>query len=446
MRLNFRNIFGILLLVILVAYAAIKGLVYYKFKNGVDTVSNKMRMFATLRYGGISSSLLDSSVTLKNVSFLINGLDDGVNIDSVTLRTDDIGYLLKGFDFKGDDLPEHISISIKGSKVDLYGSMIEKMDELVNELNDVPTGLVTSPCSNKLYLGAADYRQMGYDILNSDIEFAYNFTAQGIQLTYDLTTRDFGTINMAIKMTGPSRPSAMAFKINPPQLTEISLAYHDLSYIQRSNEYCARESNRDIAKYIEAEVNKPDKAYIFEWGFVPGPGLKQAYKEFLTNPGTISLTMHPPADFSPATLGLYKAEAIPTLLDMKLSINEKPVSDLSFSFSADDTEEIASLQDRISNFKNILQKDDKKTPLAQQPTKIKKTTPARYHEVNVAALKDHLDDKVRIYTKKSKQIRTGRLDKITSSALHVTQNVHQGKFTMIIPKADVQKVEVLDAR
>lgn len=446
MRLSFRNILGILLLVLLVAYAAIKGLIYYKYKNSIDTASNKMRIFATLNYEGISSSLLDRSVTLENVSILLNGLDDGVNIDAITLQTDDIGYLLKGFDSRRGDLPERFNISIKGFKVDLYGSMIDKVDQLLNELNSMSKGLVTSPCGNKLYLGPVDYRQMGYDILNSDIEIGYKFTGQGIQLTYDITTRDFGSAAMVIKMTGPTRPSAMAFTSNPPQLAEISIAYQDLSFVQRSNEYCARESNRDVAKYIEAEVNKPDKAYAFEWGFVPGPGLKQAYKEFLTNPGTISLTMHPPADFTPGSLGLYKPEAIPTLLDMKLSVNEKPVSDLSFSFNADDSGQIATLQDRISTFKDILQKDDKKIPLVQQPTKIKKSPPARYHEVKVAALKGHVDDKVRVYTKKSKQIRSGRLDKITASALYVTQDVHQGKFTMIIPKADVLKVEVLYAR
>ncbi|MEJ2142687.1 MAG: hypothetical protein P8Y24_10120 [Gammaproteobacteria bacterium] len=446
MRLSFRNILGIFLLVLLVGYAGIKGLIYYKVKSGVDTASNKMRIFATLRYEGISSSLLDRSVTLENVSFLLNGLEDGFNIDTITLQTDDIGYLLKGFDFRRGDLPERFNISIKGSKVDLYGSMIDKVDQSLNELNSMSKGLVTSACGNKLFLRPADFRQMGYDILNSDIEFGYKFTGQGIQLTYDVTTRDFGSASMLIKMTGPTRPSAMAFKSNPPQLTEISITYQDLSYVHRSNEYCAKEGNRDITKYIEAEVNKPDKAYAYQWGFIPGPGLKQAYKEFLTNPGTISLTMHPPADFTPGSLGLYKPETIPTLLNMKLSVNEKPVSDLSFSFIADDNEEIASLQDRFSTFKDILQKDDKKTPLVQQPTKIKKTLPARYHEVKVAALKSHIDDKVRVYTKKSKQIRSGRLDKVTASALHVTQDVHQGKFTMIIPKTDVLKVEVLFAR
>lgn len=441
---------GILLLVLLIAYGAIKGLIYYKFKNSVDSASNQMRIFATMRYEGITSSLLDSSVSLENVSILPSGFEDGIKIDSITLQTADIGYLLKGFDTRRGELPKRINVSMKGFKIDLYGSMIDQFEQLMNQLGGMMKGVVSSTCGTKLYLGPAEYREMGYDILSSDLQFGYTFTDQGIDMTFDWATRDVGAAIMVMKMTGPTRPSAMAMKSNPPQLTELSLAYQDLSYLQRSNEYCAKQSNRDVAKYIEAEVNKPDKAYALHWGFVPGPGLKQAYKEFLSNPGTISLIMRPPAGFNPKTIGLYKPEELPNLLDMELSVNEKPVTDLRFSFAAPgttsaDKAEIASLQDRISTFKEILQKKDEPKPLVQQPTKINKGPAPRFHLVKVTDLKGHIDRKVRVYTK-NKQIRYGRLTKVSGSALQVTQDVHRGEFTMIIPKGDIQKVEVLYAR
>lgn len=447
MKLTFRNILGITILVLLIAYAAVKGLIYYKFKSSVDTASAQMRIFATLRYEGISSSLLDSSVSLENVSILPSGFEDGVKIDSITLQTQDVSYLLKGFDSRRGEFPKRINVAMKGFKIDLYGSMIDQLERMLNQLGGMMKGLIPSTCGTKLYLGPAEYREMGYDILNSDLEFGYKFTDQGIEMTYDWVTKDVGAAIMAIKMTGPTRPTAMAVMSNPPQLTELSVAYQDLSYIKRSNEYCAKQGKREVAQYINAEVNKPDKAYALHWGFIPGPGLKQAYRDFLTNPGTVSLTLHPPAGFNQNTIGLYKAEELPALLNMELSVNEKPVTDLSFTFKAPDTKstdkkEMVSLQDRISTFKEILQNKDEAKPVVQQPTKIKKGPPPRFHRVALKDLTRHQDRKVRVYTK-NKQIRYGRLDKVTGSALHVTQDIHRGEFTMIIAKGSIAKVEVL---
>jgi hypothetical protein len=288
---------------------------------------------------------------------------------------------------------------------------------------------------------------MGYDILDSDLQFGYVFGEQAIEMHLDWTTKDMAAAAMQIKMTGPARASATAVMSNPPQLKEITLLYQDLSLTKRTNQYCAKQSNQTIEQYIEAETGKSDKAYALQWGLIPGPGLKQAYKDFLTNPGTVKVTMRPPANFNQNTINLYKPEDLPSILNLAVNVNEKLVNDLSFSFQPADVseaEEIASLQDRLSTFKEILQsKDDK--PLIQQPTRIKKGPPPRFHQVKIADLNKHIDRQVRVYTN-SNQIRRGRLASVTGSAINVTQDVHRGEFTMIIVKAEIKKVEVLYAK
>ena len=64
MKLSIRNIVGIIALALLVVYAGLKGLIYYKFKNTVDNATAQIRIFATVRYGSISSSLLENSATI----------------------------------------------------------------------------------------------------------------------------------------------------------------------------------------------------------------------------------------------------------------------------------------------------------------------------------------------------------------------------------------------
>ena len=131
MQLTVRNILLIGVLAILIIYAAIKGLVYFKFKNAVDTASAQMRIFATLQYDGISSSLLDSSVSIHNVSILPSGFEDGVKIDTITLRTPDVSYLIKGVGGKRGEFPERLHLSMKGLKIDLYGSMVDKLEQVL---------------------------------------------------------------------------------------------------------------------------------------------------------------------------------------------------------------------------------------------------------------------------------------------------------------------------
>lgn len=448
MNLSLRNILAILLLAAIIIYAATKGLIYYKFKNAVDMASAQMRIFATVRYDDITSSLLDKSVTVHGLSVLPSGFEDGFSIDTVTLQSQDIGFLLKGFDAKKGEFPERLNMTAKGFRLDLYGAMIDQVEQILNQLNEMTRGTMPATCGNKQFLGPADYREMGYDILDSDMELGYQFTGQGINITYEWVTRDVASALMLMKISGPTRPSRMAVMSNPPQINEISIAYQDLSYIKRANEYCARLSKQDVAQYIEKEVNKADKAYALQWGFIPGPGLKQAYKDFLSKPGTVKLTVRPPENFNQNTIGLYKAEDIPAMLNMELSINDQPVSDLSFRFlpaessTAEDKEEVATLQDRISSFKKILQTKEDEVPVIQRPTKIKKGPPPRFHRVAIANLKQHKDQQVRVYTKIG-IIRYGRLDQVTPNALHVSKDVHRGEFIMIIDKAEIAKVEAL---
>ena len=247
MKLNLRNILAILVLAVLVIFVVLKGIIYYKFKNTVDTTSAQMRIFATLQYDSISSSILDSSVTLNKVTILPTGFEDGVRIDALTFQTPDIGYLLKGFNSRRGEFPERLNVSMKGFKIDLYGSMVDRFEQMLNQLGGMMKGITSSTCGTKLYLGPAEYRDMGYDILTSNLDFGYKFTAEGINVTFDWLTKNMGTAIMVMKMTGPATPSARAMMNTPPQLTELSFAYQDLSYVKRSNEYCAKQSGQSIA-------------------------------------------------------------------------------------------------------------------------------------------------------------------------------------------------------
>lgn len=448
MNLSGRNIVAVAALVLLLVYGGLKGLVYYKFKSAVDTASANMRIFATLRYNNISSSLLDNSVTIHKVTILPAGFEDSINIDAITLQTQSLGYLISGMNpGRKGEFPEHMNVTMSGLKVDLYGSMIDKLEQALSQLNSAVQGTIPTACGNKLYLGPTEYRELGYDILDSSLRFAYDFSAEGINIAMDWSTKDMASASLEMKMSGPSRASSMAIRSNPPQLEELSITYSDLSYTQRSNEYCTRQGDyKSVEEYIAAASNQNDAAYALQWGFVPGPGIKQAYKDFLSNPDSIRISLRPPKGFNQSTLGLYKPEDLVSALNLEVIVNNKPVTDLSFSFTPSDTasaETVVSIQDRLQNFKALLEQKEIQ-PIVKPSPKIKGPTP-RFHRVTIGQLKPLIGKQCRVYTRNN-PVRRGILSAVTDKTINVTQQVHRGEFTMNIEKNTVDKIEVFYAK
>ena len=451
MNLSSKNIVPIFILALLLIYGGLKGLVYYKFKTAVDNTSAQMRVFASLRYDTISSSLLDNSVTIHKVSILPSGFEEGIKIDALTLQTHSLGSLLSDFNFKqrssqNNDFPQSMYMAMTGLKIDLYGSMVDKLEQALAQLDSGLPKTIKTSCGNKLYLGPAEYRDMGYDILDSNVHFAYTFSPSGINIDMDWSTKDMASANLQIKMSGPSRASTMAITNNPPQLEEIMLNYTDLSYSQRTNEYCTQQGKyKTTQDYINAASSQSDGAYALQWGFIPGPGIKQAYKDFLTNPDNVKILMRPPKGFNQSTIGLYKPNDLIDILNIEVSVNDQTITDLNFAFPDNNATSDMSLQGRLENFKSLIgQEQTKPTAIKKVKPKIK-GPPPRYHRVSVKQLKPFIGEKVRIYTRNN-QIRRGVLSKITSKTIDVTKRVHRGEFIMNINKTSVKKVEVLYAK
>ena len=453
MNLSSKNIVAVIALIVLLVYGGLKGLVYYKFKDAVDSTSAQMRIFATLRYESISSSLLDNSVTIHKVSILPTGFEDSINVDEITLQTQSLSYLLSGLDSirgsgRGGEFPERLNITMNGLKIDLYGSMVDKLEQALSQLNGIIKDKIQTACGSKLYLGPAEYRDMGYDILDSNLRFAYTFATDGINVAMDWSTKDMASATLKMKMSGPSRASTMAMISNPPQLEELTISYHDLSYTQRSNEYCTKQGKyNNVEDYIAAASNQDDAAYALQWGFVPGPGIKQAYKDFLANPDNIKVSIRPPKGFNQNTIGLYKAEDMVSVLNLEIIVNDKPVRDLSFAFtpaeSTSDAGTVVSIQERLKNFKTLLGQKEIK-PVEKAKPESKGPAP-RFHQVKMSQLKPLIGKQARVYTKNN-QIRRGTLTGLSAETLNVTQQVHRGEFTMNIDKTNVKKIEVFYAK
>ena len=420
-------------------YGGIKAYMYYSLKSEMDQLARQFSLFGQLEYGGLSTSLA-GSLSVHNLSLRIHGMDDEVRIKTIRYQTPNLWYLLQDSQqVEKGRIPERLSLSIEGLTLDLFGEFTDRLEEVISELNFQLQG-VNPLCGGRLFFGPSELRDMGYEEISGDMHIGYRFDAPNAQIVIDITsnTRDMAAVSMQGLIDGVSDTAFMSFiqPGNQPRLSRVTVNYTDQSYTRRQVEYCAGLSKLESNEYIEAEANQQPVYYGYLWGIVPGPGLRQAYRAFLSDPGQVNLSFELPESVNPATVELFKPEDIPGLLNLQLSVNGNAVTDLSFSFYEGQQLDVG------SKFENLFAKPG--AAPAPRPNREKKIVrqETRYHVVPIAGLKKYVGEEVRLQTSTG-QRRLGFLVSIGSNVAHVEQRVHGGKFTMQVPVGSITKAEVL---
>ena len=433
-------VLGVLVIVVL-AYGGTKAYMYYSLKNKMDQLAQQFSLFGQLEYGGLTTSV-KGSLAVEDISIRIHGMDDELRIKTVRYQTPNLLYLVQANkQFEQGRIPESLSLSVEGLNIDLFGEFTDRLEQMVNEMNFQLHG-VNPLCGGRLFFGPRELRDMGYEEIRGDMQIGYYYDAANAQIIVDITssTQDMAAFRMQGIIEGITDTSIFGLMqpTNPPRLSKIFVNYTDQSYTKRFTEYCAALSKLELNEYIAAEASQQPVYYSYSWGFVPGPGLRQAYRAFLTNPGQVDISMELPESVTPDNIELFKPEDIPGLLDLKVSVNGNPVEDLSFDFYQ------GQKLDMSDKFDQLFAQPGAEPATPQKPKKrVKYET--KYYRVPVSGLKKYLGEEVRLRTTSGKT-RLGYLAKIGKNVAFVEQRIHGGKFTMQVDLGSVTKAEVLLTR
>ncbi len=428
-----------LLVIAGLAYGGIKAYLYYSLKSEMDQLARQFSLFGKLEYGSLSSSV-NGSLAVHDLTLRVHGMDDEARIKTLRYQTPNLWYLLQDSkQLEKGRIPQRLSLDIEGLALDLYGEFTDRLEELISQLNLQLHG-VNPLCGGRLFFGPSEMRDMGYEEIVADMHIGYRLDAANARLILDITSnsRDMAAVSLQGIVDGITDTSVISLiqAGSQPRLSQVTVNYTDLSYTRRQVEFCAGLSKLEVNEYIEAEANQQPVYYGSTWGIVPGPGLRQAYRAFLSNPGQIDLSFELPESVTPETVALFKPEDIPGLLNLKLRINGDEVTDLRFSFYQGQQLNVG------SKFENLFAPPGSKP--APRPHREKKITryETRYHVVPVTSLNKYLGEEVRLQTS-SGQARLGFLIRVGSNVAQVEQRVHGGKFTMQVPVGSITKAEVL---
>ena len=440
---HIRNILIATLLALLALAAGINGYVHHQYKTNIDSTLSAIRPFAQVKYSDLSTSMLSGKVELKNVRISAEVLPETLTLGNITLETPGFIYMINGIDkIKKGELPEKLGLTIDDFYLDLHGETADWLDRLVKRMQPIYES-ERKLCAGKSIFGPGDYKEMGYTRLLSNMHLAYNFNKANKSLSIKMNagTSNMGEIETDINITNIGSMSSNAvLQTGMPQLSNIKMSYKDKSYALHIVNYCSKLSKMKKEDFIDAEIKQSDNYFYMIWGFAPGQGLREAYKDFLLKPDLVTLTMTPSKEFNPMLIATMPKSEVVDALNLQLKINGLPINDLSFKMPPTDfTESFERQLESSMNFNALLRGEPIKAPAPAKRKVIKKAA-GKYHKITLKQIPKHVGDYVLITTTEGNE-RKGRLIRLNKGILYVEMRVSGGKFTMSVPRSKIKTIQ-----
>ena len=419
-------------------FGGAKGYIYYRVSSELDKVISMASPFAEIRYQGISSSF-EGRIAVENISVYPSTSNDEISIESAQIHGDGPKFLYQllmgGFQNKP---PEKFGLAVKGFSVPLNGDLAVSYSGMLKGVKPGSDAQDPDGCGLMTGLSPDLLKSLGFYALimdtTLDVDFDQSAGRAEMQLGFDVRDVEYSQIKML--MTNVSEPGAIMIGMQKPQLSEVSVVYQiDPEFVAKSQKHCANSRGLTVDAFVESILDMDEKQLAQQLGFVPGPGLLAAIKSFVKTPKEVAFSIRPPEAIDPASFAHYKPEDIPAMLNLELSVNGTPVTDLSFRMLEQTGDAGSGLVLQLSGAAG--------TPRTRLTRKIKKPAPTEgYVPTSIAQLHKYLDEDVRVYVNQEGAVRKGTLMSVAKDEIVIKQRLSGGDMTARVPLQQISKVEV----
>ena len=429
-----------LLLLPFVVYAGIKAYIHHNVKSTLTDLVATAAPFASIHYDGIGSTL-GGKISIEGIKVQPTGLTDVVHIKDIEIQTPGLKFLLFGSrKIRDGEFPEKMQLALHGVTLDLDGQMMDMLDRFLSAAADSGAVRAVSHCGDIQYFGPRQYRKLGYDTLVMDMTLGYEYekVLERLRMQMEWQTRDMASFKAEFIMSG-GRLSLRESLASPPRMTAVNAVYKDLSITDRMKRYCASASGTSAEEYINAEVDQSDAAYLHKWGFVPGPGIRAAYRQFLQNPGEVRIEARSPEGIDPASLKLFRPEDAVSMLNLGVKVNGTAVTDLSYRRAAADEPATAGKAAAVPGGESVTARPAPGTGSARAEPEV---TKSGYRAVRLGELPQHLGRQVRVFLI-GNVVREGMLAEVQGKELVLERRYAGGAMTVRVAVNRIEKIEVL---
>lgn len=416
---------------------------WYSTKQQVDQIVAAAKPFADIKYRDISISPA-GSIGINRVQIIIEAVNDSIRVGSIRLQAPNLlGLLDIRNELSAGRLPSALTLVLEQLEVSLDGGLLGTNDMTPVQRSPF-SDLDALGCGPTHSLGGAEWREMGYSNLVSNINIGYrlNSARNGIELQMDGDTRDWAAINLTLGLTAPSAtPSILELATTAsPKLTKFVGVVRDDGFNQRRNDYCAKKAGKPIDVYT-AEHARLVVERLQANGIYWGPGLVEAYRNYLAAGSQIALNLAPPVPIDPREFQFYKPDDVIKLMGLSLKVNDKPVNDLSISW---ENEKVARALATKLPPKSASEPPpepshtERASSSVAEPTIIQKS----FHPIAISELGRYIGATAKVKTANGARY-TGKVETITDGMVNITIRKPSGTATLSLRRNEITEVEVL---
>jgi hypothetical protein len=433
---------GILWAVIVcaVAYGGVKGWLWYDVKRTADRLVAQAAPFAQIQYGGIYTSLT-GTVGVDNVTIRPTITRDEFRIRAVRIEAPNLLFFVSGGSrLEAGHIPPALGFEMRGVELD-FSSELFRMLEDMQQMQSA--GQPSAPDSQFMQFDALgcgqmsawrlnDYIRAGLGRTNTDIAMRMEHDRSQRRLTFSLRSHEPGLFRFDADLN-MSAPSDRLADVRPDEIPRGHLTYTDAGWYQLRNAYCARLNGDTEEAYVARNV----ELLGTRLGVVLPPEVQEAYRGFMLEGGTVSITMDPMAGTSSAGLEFYSPKDVIDLLSMRLAINGVEVDPVEIEWAGAVGEQSAVIVDAPPDIPRT--REPVRTP--SRPAQARATP--QYRTVAVRDLANHLNRPIRVTTQDGR-VREGVLTQVDSGRIHVALQGSRGGLTFWVAHGDIRRVDVLN--
>lgn len=314
-------------LILLAAVVLLGGHYYYAQQIGqrLDRAAMVVSgMGGELEYRDIKITL-NGEVRIEGVFFQVPGMGGALNVDRVAVHTGGpLGVHSLAMDIRDQQLPKTLGVSFEGVRFPLSSGAA---------MSPVGFGAFTAAgCGERAGFGTSELVQMGYSGLVMDARVDYQFIGGGqlLNITVDSLFRDMHRteVSMELSLGAPSlNAMAVGMAASNAELLGLNIDYQDRGYAKRVIDFCQNQTDLDRQAFIAHHLEAWQQMWERQ-GFVAGPTMIQAYRNFLAEPDQLSLSIQPSGELTMDELARSSPEMMLYQLRTTLSVNNEELGRL----------------------------------------------------------------------------------------------------------------------
>ena len=417
----------VLFLLSIATIALLKGSLWYLTQQFVDNQIAQAKVFTQISYKKIETSL-SGSATVSGIQVFIPVINDTIHIKSIQFTAPDLlTFLMLDSKLKQKELPQSLSLQISEAVVNIKGPIMTMMDN--SDTDPTPIEAFSAlACGDIPRIDSKALAKMGYDNISSNIFLHYQYHPREKLISYKIDNHidTISKIHLSGELLGIE--SLKSLSDNDFKPGKIVLEIEDDSYIERKNNFCAKQGNYNVDEYINEHMRMVQE-YLPLYGIKVEKGLLKAYRELLKYSSTMTFE----ADLGQLSgtteeLETFEPNDIIQFIRLKLFINNKRVNDLSIKIDKNRLIETALDEDKVS---------------VEIPDTIKKKQilVKKYRPVSTAQLRKYNGYRVKIKTSKGKSY-NGTLNTNNAKFFEVITRLKSGNIGYQVSPQSIRTAEV----